>query len=160
METFAHAAFVRTTWSGEIARIEQGDTRAIVTALVLEDSSQSFRQMRGVVIDLTSGNAKDRIYLDEAAIARTRTALAEIDDSVARWGVPGNGCMGAEEFWPLYNWPWNKLHELNVEFCGVPTDNTLDLSGRGRTGTYAFPGKTPSDLAAILVSATEQLKQY
>jgi len=24
--------------------------------------------------------------------------------------MPGpSGCTGAKEFWPLYNWPWNKV---------------------------------------------------
>ena len=32
--------------------------------------------------------------------------------------MPGAfGCTGAKEFWAGYDWPWNKYHELNVDFC-------------------------------------------
>ena len=75
--------------------------------------------MRGVKIDLSSGGSHDTIYLDEESTARTRAALEEIANAVSRsGGVRSSGCMGAKEFWPLYDSPWNKYHELNVDYCG------------------------------------------
>ncbi len=150
MEALAGSSTVRTLWSGELGRLEQGNISAVVTALILEDGG---RRISGVAIDLSGAGAKERIYLDEEATERTRAAMIEIMDAVARHPM-GNGCMGAKEFWPGYDWPWNKYHELNVDYCG----DDLVLYGRGREGAFRFAGKTPDDLAAVLASAQEQLK--
>jgi len=159
MEAFAKEPSVRVVWSGEIGRLERGAAKAVITALVLDGGA---RQMRGVMIELSSAAAAtDRIYLDEEATERTRAAMVEITDAVARSGSPGgSGCMGAREFWPLYDWPWNKFHELNVDFCGAEPNTALVLYGRGKAAAFTFPRKNPTDLAAILVAATEQLKQH
>ena len=156
MEAFAKTSSVRVAWSGEIGRLERGTTKAVITALVLDDSGH---QMRGVMIDLSNVNAKDRIYLDEEATERTRAAMVEIDDALARPGAPGgNGCMGAREFWPLYDWPWNKYHELNANVCGA--EPVLILYGRGKDGSYRLPGEHPTALAAILARGTAVLSAH
>ena len=160
MEAFANRQGVRTVWSARVARWEHEGTGLVITALVLEDNAPSSRELRGVKIDLARGNAKDQIYLDEQAKERTRSALEEIVDAVARSGVPGsNGCMGAKAFWPLYDWPWNKYHELNVDLCSDSKNLGLVLYGRGKRGSFRFPDKNPTDLDRILNSAMEQLKQ-
>jgi len=160
IEAFADRQGVRTVWSVRVARWEHEGTGLVNTALVLEDNAPSSRKLRGVKIDLSSGNAKDQIYLDEQATERTRSALEEIADAVARSGVPGsNGCIGAKEFWPLYDWPWNKYHELNIDLCSDSKNLGLVLYGRGKHGSFRFPDKSPADLDRILASAMEQLKQ-
>ena len=159
MEAFASHQGVRTTWSNEVARWEQDGTRLVLTAVVLEDST---RKIRGVRVDLSGENAKDQVYLDEQATERTRLALVEISDAVTLAGIPGAdgcSCMGAKEFWPLYNWPWNKYHELNVDFCGPSKNRALVLHGRGRAGSFRFSGKSPTVLAEILATAMQKLKQ-
>jgi hypothetical protein len=40
--------------------------------------------------------------------------------------------------------PWNKYHELNVDFCGDSKNSALILHGRGKPGSFHFPGKSPS----------------
>jgi hypothetical protein len=159
MEAFAGLPSVRATWSSEIARLEDGNKRAVITALVLDEGAQNAHQMKGVMIDLSNGEAKDRIYLDETATERTRAALVEISDAVARHGISGSGCMGAREFWPGYNWPWNKLHELNADYCGRGVGYALVLSARGQSAQFEF-SKSPLDLSAILVAAMTQLKEH
>jgi hypothetical protein len=124
---------------------------------VLEDSARKFQ---GVKVDLSSENARDQIYLDEQATERTRLALVEISDAIAVAGMPGaSGCMGAKEFWAGYDWPWNKYHELNVDFCGDSKDPVLVLHGRGKPGSFRFHGKSPTVLAEILATAMQKLKQ-
>ncbi len=158
MEAFAKESSVRVVWSGEIGRLERGTTKAVITALVLGDSA---RQMRGVMIELLNVNARDRIYLDEEATERTRAAMVEISEAVARPAPQaGTGAWGAREFWPLYDWPWNKYHELNVDFCGAEPNTALVLYGRGKDAAFTFPGKNPADLAAVLMAAAQQLKQH
>lgn len=158
MEAFANMQGIRTTWSSEMARLENGAARLVITALVLEDNAQPPRKVRGVKIDLSGTHAQDRIYLDADATERTRAALEEIAEAAARSGVRENGCMGAREFWPLYNWPWNKYHELNAEVCGRA--QSLVLSGRGTRTVVTFANETPLHLAGILARAYEQLKQH
>jgi hypothetical protein len=161
MEAFASRQGVRTTWSSEIARWQQDGTRLVLVAVVLEDDSQPARKIRGVKIDLSSENARDQVYLDEQATERTRSALKEISEAVLLTGMPGpSSCEGAKEFWPLYNWPWNKYHELNADFCGDSKNSALVLHGRGKPGSFHFPGKSPTALAEILATAKEKLKQH
>lgn len=157
MEAFASHQGVRTTWFNEVARWEQDGTRLVLTAVVLEDSA---RESRGMKVDLSSENARDQVYLDEQATERTRLALVEISDAVALTGMPGAfGCMGAKEFTDKYDWPWNKYHELNVDFCGDSKNRVLVLHGRGKPGSFRFPGKSPTVLAEILATAMQRLKQ-
>ena len=161
MEAFANRPEVRTTWSSEIARLERDGTRLVITALVLEDNARPSRTVRGVRIDLTGGAAGEQIYLDGEAAERTRAALEEIAGAVARSGIPGgNGCMGAKEFWPLYDWPWNKYHELNADFCGGPNAPALVLYARGKGLRFRFPGETPARLAEILAGARDELQRH
>jgi hypothetical protein len=66
MEVFASRHGVRTTWYSEIARWQQDGTRLVLVAVVLEDDAQPARKIPGVKIDLSSENARDQVYLDEA----------------------------------------------------------------------------------------------
>lgn len=163
MEAFAARQGVRTTWSNEVARWEQDGTRLVVSAVVLEESVPSARKVRGVKVDLSSesASAKDQVYLDEQATERTRSALKEISDAVAITGMPGvGGCTGAKEFWAGYSWPWNKYHELNVDFCGDSKSGVLVLHGRGKPTPFRFPGKSPTVLGEVLATAMQELKQH
>jgi hypothetical protein len=161
MEAFANRQGIRTAWSHELARWDYDGNHLVLTALVLEDSGQPVRKLRGVKIDLLSGSAHDQIYLDEPATERTRSALEEIANAVSPRGSRGSReCTGAKEFWPLYDWPWNKYHELNADFCRDGNTLALVLHGRGKQGSFSFPGKNPIDLAGILASAMQRLNQH
>src|SRR5215472_311847 len=163
MEAFAAQQGVRTTWSNEVARWVQDGTRLLVSAVVLEDSAPSARKVRGVKVDLSSENpnAKDQVYLDEQATERTRSALKEISDGIALTGMPGvHGCRGARQFTDKYDWPWNKYHELNVDFCGDSKNSVLVLRGRGKPMPFRFPGKSPTVLGEVLATAMQELKQH
>jgi hypothetical protein len=161
MEAFAGQGGVRTTWSSEVARWEQNGRRLVLVAVLLENNAQPVQKLRAVKLELSSEKATDLVYLDEQATERTRSALEEISVAVALNGMPGaGGCTGAKEFWPGYNWPWNKYHELNVEFCGDLKNSALVLHGRGKPASFHFPGKSPTVLAEILATAIEKLKQH
>jgi hypothetical protein len=166
MEAFAKGRGVHTIWSNEVGRLDHDGTRVVVTALVMEDGSLPTRRERGVRVDLSRPrfwpvHTHDRIYLDEEATDRTRAALEEIADAVARdHSTAGGGCMGAREFWPLYNWPWNKYHELDAKLCGDSKSSTLELFGRGKRESFHFPDESPASLAAFLASAMNQVKRH
>jgi hypothetical protein len=157
LEAFAGRPGVRITLSRETSRIEQGETRLTVTALVLEDNGAS---MRGVKISLSAGDAREEIYLDEEGVERTRKALNEIAAGVKRNPPRRNGCMGAAAFWPLYKWPWNKYHELNADYCGAADGAELVLSARGKRQRFRFPGEDPAHFADMISAAMDQAKQH
>ena len=166
MEALATGSGVRTIWSNEVGRLRCNGTAVAVTALVIDYGSPARQTARGVRVDLSRLRfwpvyARDHIYLDEEATERTRRALEEIPDVLA--GDPRvqwRQCMGAREFWPLYDWPWNKYHELNAQICEDSKGSALVLFGRGRRGTFQFPGGSPTSLAGILASAINQAKQH
>jgi hypothetical protein len=166
MEVFSKGQGIRTIWSNEVGRLDHNGTRAVLTALVMEDSSLPSQKVRGVRVDLSRPGfwpvpAHDRIYLDEEATERTRAALEEIADAVASdHSATERGCMGAREFWPPYGWPWIKYHELNAQLCGDSKSSTLELFGRGKREIFQFPGESPASLAAILASAMDQVKRH
>jgi hypothetical protein len=166
MEAFAKGRAVRTIWSDEVGRLQHNSTRVVLTALVLEDRFLPTQRARGVRVDLYSPrfwpvHTHDHIYLDEEATERTRAALEEIADAVTSdHSTTGRGCMGAREFWPLYDWPWNKYHELNAQVCGDSRSSALVLFGRGRRESFQFPDESPASLVAILASAMDQLKRH
>ncbi len=100
--------------------------------MVIEDGKQPPTRMRGVRIDLSNSTAKHRIYLDE----------------------------DAAEFWPLYNWPWNKYHELNASYCTSAEGTNLILTGRHKPAPYEFPLEKPEHLADLLRTALDQVKAH
>lgn len=161
MEAFAGARGVRTAWSSELARWESEGTRVAITAIVLENSTPVLRRIRGVRIDLSRAAANDRIYLDEPALERTRKAMQSIAQIAGPGDNPGGGhCFGAQEFVDRYDWPWNKYHELNVNFCGGREQAVLYLNARGQDTAFAFAGKKPRDLGEIVDTAMNQLPQH
>jgi len=166
MEAFANGLGVHTIYSNEVGRLDHNGIRAVLTALVIEDSSLPSRKVRGVRVDLSKSGfglapMHDRIYLDEDATERTRAALEEIADAVANdHSTTGGGCMGAREFWPLYNWPWIKYHELDAQLCGDSKSSKLELFGRGKRESFQFPNEPPASLAAILARAMDQVKRH
>ena len=160
MEAFAARSGARTSWSSQIATLERSGSRATLTALVIEDSSGPVQTMRGVKVDLVSGETEDHIYLDEEAAARTQSSLEEILEMVDRRGGPvPNGCYGAKAFWPLYDWPWNAYHELNADYCGWD-GGTLVLSGRGSHRAFRLPGVDPLVVVNWMADAIAQLKKH
>lgn len=161
MEAFANARGVRTAWSSEVGEWKCDGSRMAITAIVLENHTPALRKLRGVQVELANAKDHDLIYLDEQALERTRTALRAISDMAGPSGIPGeHSCMGAMQFTDKYEWPWNKYHELNVNFCGGKETVALYLEGRGRGKPFAFAGKKPDDLGEILAVAMDQLKQH
>lgn len=158
MEAFAHRPGVHEAWSRETGRIAVADARAIVIALVLKDSGKPVRRMRGVRVDLSSPDGSDRIDLDEAAVARTIQALAEISRGVAEIDAQGHGCVRTPELQPLEHWPWKQYHELNADYCVIPGSAGLRLVGRHAAVFFQFTGQKPERLAALLQSALDRLK--
>jgi hypothetical protein len=108
-----------------------------------------------------SVHTRDHIYLDEEVTERTRAAFEEIANAVAGdHSTAGRGCVGAREFWQLYNWPWNRYHELDAQICGDAKTSALVVFARGKRESFQFPDESPVSFAGILTSAMDQVKRH
>jgi hypothetical protein len=50
------------SWSKEIGRIEEGETRLVVAVAQIEDPGSVTRQARGIRIDVTNGLVSDQMW--------------------------------------------------------------------------------------------------
>src|ERR1700733_2096233 len=101
LENLAKLPTAQVTWSKEVGRIDTGRAHAVITALVVEDTTQTPQQRRGIRIDLTDGDVKDQVYTGEDLLGRLIRALDEITDGLPRFHSQGHtsGCFGSGIFW-------------------------------------------------------------
>lgn len=69
---FARQPQARVVWSTEIGRLESRDSHALVTALLIEDSSKPSERMRGVRIDFSWADMKSTIYVRESLLQQEK----------------------------------------------------------------------------------------
>src|SRR5712691_10994943 len=101
MERYATRPTARVNWSKEVDRIEGGQTKAVITALVVDDGTQSPRQMRGIRIDLVSQDVTDRVYVGEPFLKRLIDALDEISEHMGSFlsrSTVSSRCFGSAAF--------------------------------------------------------------
>lgn len=68
LEAFVTPSSARVAWSKHVGQIVEGETQAIVTAIVIEDRGRSPFLMRGVRINLKNDKTADQVYLDESRL--------------------------------------------------------------------------------------------
>ncbi len=157
LEAFARRPDARVTWSSEVWRAESSEARVVITAIVIEDATALPQRMRGIRIDLANKTASDQVYLDWTRLEVTRKALREISSGIARFRrEPADSpyrYLGAEEFWR----PYQAIHTLNASYYIAPDSSGLSLSAYKGQG-FRFPGRSPSELAAAISRAIDELK--
>jgi hypothetical protein len=158
LEAFAAKSTAQVKWSKEVGRIDEGETQAIVTALIIEDATQFPYRMRGLRIDLNNINGVDQIYLDETALVAVRNALEEIESGVDSFLKERDKTpyryRGAAEFWR----PNDRIHTLNAAYFIRPDSSGLSLSAY-KNQEFRFPGHRPGELAALITRAIRELNQ-
>lgn len=158
LEAFAGRSTAQVKWSKEVGRIDESDTHAIVTALIIEDGAQSPPRMRGIRIDLSNKSATDKVYLDETALVAIRNALAKIERGIEDYRKEVSSIpiryYGAAEFWR----PYERIHTLNAAYFIRPDSSGLSLSAY-KHQEFRFPGHRPGELAEIISRAMRDLEQ-
>lgn len=167
LEAFAHLPATRVAWSNEVGRINSKEDRAVIMAVVLEDTAQPPDRMRGIRIDLSGGDLKDEVYLGEETLVPFKNALNEISREAARErsantgrdGVTtgGTALLGARLFW--YGDKIPRVHTLNAAYYFGPDSSGLILSAF-KHGGFRFPDRDPAQLSAAIVRALDQLKKH
>lgn len=158
LEAFAKRPTARITWSSQVWSAHSADAQVVITAIVLEDSGEPSQRMKGIRIDLAKQDASDQVFLNETKLAVTRNAVNEISKGLGRLrredsDIP-HRCLGAEEFWH----PYPTVHTLDVAYCIAPSWSGLALSAYKGQG-FRFPGRSPTELAAAITRAIEELKR-
>ena len=152
LEAFAGQPTANVTWSKEVGRIDSAEARAVVTALVVEDEVQPPHRMGGIRIDLATQNETDQVYLDDASLEAVKKALDEIASGLESFrNERGNApfrYLGSCELRPLRP----AVHTLSAAYYIAPDSSGLSLSAfKGQE--FRFPGRSPSQLAAVIVRA-------
>lgn len=155
-ETVARGAEARIFWSQEIGRLEVGDSRAVFTALAVEDPAQRDRRIRGVRIDFSVPGWKSAVYIDEATLRPLKKISDQLSIDIERTQRlhptgTGEGYIGSCEFRDNPG-----AYPLQVDYCysGWCSPALRVFAPE----LMMFPGRKPSDLSEILASAIDQLK--
>ena len=158
LEAFASQSDAQVTWFKETGRIESSEARVVITALVVEDTSHAPSRMRGVRLDLFNNNATDQVYLEEARLEPVKKALDQIESEIEDFQKEREGAAyryrGAAEFWH----PDQRIHTLNAAYYIAPDSSGLSLSAYKAQG-FRFPDHRPSELAAAIGRAMDELKR-
>lgn len=154
LEAFEHCAkqqCAQITCSKEVGRIETDQAHAVITSLIVEDATQTPKQMRGVRIDLSEGDKKDQLYTSEEYLDRLINALDEITHGLPRFFAqrPTNGCFGSGVFWQ------QQSHAFSASQCVTSTFEGLSVSGG-----FHFPRTMPSLFAGAVERGRDELKRH
>lgn len=131
-ERFVQRPTTRVTWSQVIGRLEAGDTRAVVTALVAEDPATRTRRLGGARIDLWDQGHSATLYESGDRLQIMRSHLEQVAAG-AREGPFGLG----------------RTHNVS--------GTTASLSVAGQDHTFTFGTRRFADLARLLVAARDAL---
>jgi len=159
MERFSTQPTARVTWSKEVERVTSDQTKAVITALIVEDGAQTPRQMRGIRIDLASQNMKDRVYVGEAFLERLIDALHEISAGIGSFlSRPGGSsrCFGSAAFLAAFR---EGAHVFHASQCSM-ADGWFGLSVSTGAATFRFSHLDPSPFASAIARASDELKQH
>ncbi|HJZ98183.1 MAG TPA: hypothetical protein VKE70_16850 [Candidatus Solibacter sp.] len=159
MERHATRPTARIVWSKEVDRIEGGQARAVITALVVEDATQTPRQMRGIRIDFTSGDLTDRIYVGEPFLNRLIDGLDEISRGMGSFlstSAASSRCFGSAAFLSAFR---EGAHCFHGSQCSM-ADGWLGFSVSAGVATFRFTGLKPAPFASAFARAMDELKLH
>jgi len=152
MENFAERPTSKVIWSKKVGRIDSDQAHAVITAMILQDATQSPQQVRGLRIDLTEGNQEDHVYTSEEHLGRLIQALDEISEGWPRYvkRIQGQGCFGSGVFWQ------QEGHAFSASQCVLNRWEGLSV-GTG-AGSFRFTGVSSSLFAGAITRGQDELK--
>src|SRR5262249_43108483 len=150
LEAFAARPTAKVVWSKTIGRLEGSEARATIVALAVGDSTQASAVMRGVRIDLEHLvlNPKcDQVYLAWRVMCKRANAAVFVEEArleeVRTWLGRGSAQLRHGEYISQYWMRGNGQESTGLILCG-----------------YTLPGRTPSELADLLKSAIDELREH
>ena len=151
---FAERPAARTAWSNEIGRVDTDRARLVITAMIVEDTAESAQQMRGIRMDLTEGDRKDRLYISEDHLDRFIHGMQDIAKS-SHGFCPGrsdapNRCHGSGVFWMPQGQGFTASECVFGDWCGLVVHQ----------GDFRFTSTHAGDFAELFVAARDELNTY
>ena len=162
LEAFAHQPATHVTWSKQVGSVDSREAHAVVTVLVIEDTAQPPDRTRGILIDFSSPESSDAVYLGEETLGAYKSALDEISrttpgfrnsarDNLAPGGTSYLGaCVFRSDKPP-------RVHTLSASYYFAPDSEGLYLNTFKDAG-FRFPDRDPLRLSAAITAAIDQLK--
>jgi len=148
LEEFAGRSTAREVWSKPIGTLEGSEARATLTAIAVEDSTQTARLMRGVRIDLkhlVPNPQCDQIYLAWRVMCKRSSAAVFVEEArleeVRTWLGRGSAQLRHAEYISQYSSRSNGNEGAGLILCG-----------------YTFPGRTTNELADMFKTAIDELR--
>jgi hypothetical protein len=159
MEQFLKHSTAHIISATEVDRIHSNQAHAVVTALLVEDATQTPSRLRGIHIALVDGATKDQLYLTEDVMKRVSQALDDISTGLPKYLSrrsslklpPQQHCFGSGTFWQQQG------HTFRASECFSPSNDSY-LSVATGTATFRFPALDPARFAAAIARATQALK--
>jgi hypothetical protein len=162
-ETLARKSETKVIWSMEVGHLTGGESHAIFTTLIVEDSMPEYRRVRGVRLDLSQPRWKTSLYIDEGLLQplnkifdNLAVFLASIPDLIER-GILGSdtriGPCGDRRIPGKYPLTADLYLQKasDVQSPGLPV---LIVNG------VWFPGLMPSQVSDVLGNAIDELKKH
>ena len=150
-ERFAETSTARVIWSRETGRIDTDRARAVVTTLTVEVTENGNHRMRGVRIDLTEGDRKERIYTSEKHLDRAIAGLAQVA-KFSEMPLENSDapiiCRGSELFWMQEAPAFTASECTSADWFGLVVHNNFN-----------FTNEVAEDFAEVLVAARDELKK-
>ena len=139
LEALVRQPEARVIWSKEVDHLKSGESRAIVTTLIVEDSVEPARQRRGVRVDLLRPHWKRSIYIDEGSLEQLKKTIDQLTHYVEQDTLPGGTGVAFIGSCECRNNP--NLCPLEVDFCysGCDSGGSLRIFGPNREAIW-FPG--------------------
>jgi len=155
LEDLARRPGARVIRSKEVAHLESSESHAVVTTLVVEDSAQEGRWMRGVRVDLLRPYWKRTLYIEESSLQALKRIFDQLTLDIERvllFRPTGYGYVGSCEFRDTPG-----LYPLAADFdLSWPALRVFGPNGE----ELMFPGLMPSHLSKALSSAIDDLKAH
>ncbi len=154
-EEFAGGTNAAVSFELKIGVIESSDANVTLNALVIEDTADLSREMRGVRVDLADNSGMDKVYLDESQFDELLRELARMEAIISRPKREGGAVYtihGTASCWM----PEPAYRILCPGYRVGPGWFGFTLAAYGGH-TFELPEHTPSEFAKLLKSAAEEL---
>ena len=140
--------------SEEVGRVESSDARAIITALILENSNYHPSRVRGIRIDLRNESTSDHIFVEESELVQLKYELVGMDCGIARMRNDSGSAYrmhGIGRCRPSRTIPQAYCPGYYI----APESEGLALSTFGG-GNFKFPSARPASLAGAIGRAMSE----
>ncbi|MEX0733764.1 MAG: hypothetical protein WD944_08320 [Steroidobacteraceae bacterium] len=155
-ESFVSMPSVVVEFTQSIGTLSSTDATVEVSALVAYDTAQPGVSMRGVRLTMENNTSREYVYLDAGQLAAAKSELAEIESGVAELKSGSDApyrVQGTARCWR----PERPMRILCPSYRVGPDGAGLGLGVLGGSG-FSFPGRRPSEFAALIDQATATLE--